>query len=71
MKKDNVVSLKKPGENSDTLTELLRDGARTLLAEAVQAELAEFLSQYQAVRDARGRSVWYELFRFCCNFVDP
>ena len=55
MKKDNVVSLKKPGENSDTLTELLRDGARTLLFEAVQAELAEFLSQYQAVRDARGR----------------
>ena len=29
MKKDNVVSLKKPFYNSETLT-LLRDGARTL-----------------------------------------
>ena len=55
MTKDNVVSLKKPGENADTLTELLRDGARTLLFEAVQAELAEFLSQYQAKRDERSR----------------
>ena len=38
---DIVVSLKKPGEHSATLTALLRDGARALLAEAVQAALAE------------------------------
>ena len=55
MKKDTVVSLKKPAANSDALTELLRDGARALLAEAAQAELTEFLSQYQPARDARGR----------------
>ena len=48
MKKDTVVSLKKPVEESDPLTALLRAGARQLLCEAVAAELAEYLSQYQA-----------------------
>ena len=55
MKKDTVVSLKKPVEESDPLTGLLRAGARQLLHEAVAAELAEYLSQYQAERDAGGR----------------
>ena len=55
MKKDTVVSLKKPVEESDPLTGLLREGARQLLCEAVEAELAEYLSQYQAERDAGGR----------------
>ena len=55
MKKDTVVSLKKPVEESDPLTGLLREGARQLLHEAVAAELAEYLSQYQAKRDAGGR----------------
>ena len=55
MKKDTVVSLKKPVEESDPLTGLLRAGAQQLLCEAVAAELAEYLSQYQAERDAGGR----------------
>ena len=55
MKKDTVVSLKKPVEESDPLTGLLREGARQLLHEAVAAELAEYLSQYQAEREADGR----------------
>ena len=55
MKKDTVVSLKKPVEESDPLTGLLREGARQLLHEAVEAELADYLSQYQAERDAGGR----------------
>ena len=55
MKKDTVVSLKKPVEESDPLTALLRAGARQLLCEAVAAELAEYLSQYQAEREADGR----------------
>ncbi len=55
MRKDKVVSLKKPEADPDTLTELLRAGARALLAKAVQAELAEFLLQYQATCDVRGR----------------
>ena len=55
MKKDTVVSLKKPVEESDPLTALLRAGAQQLLCEAVAAELAEYLSQYQAEREADGR----------------
>ena len=55
MKKDTVVSLKKPAEESDPLTSLLRDGARQLLHEAVEAELTDYLSQYQVERDSSGR----------------
>ena len=55
MKKDTVVSLKKPVEELDPLTALLRAGAQQLLCEAVVAELAEYLSQYQAEREADGR----------------
>ena len=39
MKKDTVVSLKKPVEELDPLTALLRAGAQQLLCEAVVAEL--------------------------------
>lgn len=37
------------------MASLLRDGAQQLLYAAVEAELAEYLSQYQAERVARGR----------------
>ena len=40
MKKDTVVSLKKPVEEAAPLTSLLRDGAQQLLYGAVEAELA-------------------------------
>lgn len=55
MKKDNVISLEKPAENRDILTEMLQAGAKELLTKAVQAELSEFLSQYQDVIDEQGR----------------
>ena len=55
MKKDTVVSLKKPAEESDPLSSLLREGARALLHEAVEAELATYLSGYADERDAAGR----------------
>ncbi len=55
MKKDTVVALKKPVAESDPLTSLLREGAQQLLYEAVDAELAAYLSQYQDDRDAGGR----------------
>lgn len=55
MKKDNVISLEKPAEERDILTELLRAGAKELLATAVQAEMHEFLSLYQHVTDEQGR----------------
>jgi putative transposase len=40
---DNIVKLSQPGTFSDPLTEVLRDGARALLAYAVEAEVASFL----------------------------
>jgi transposase-like protein len=55
MDKNTVVELKKPGEISeDPLTELLRSGARQLIAEAVEAELQEFLAQFANYRTQQG-----------------
>lgn len=44
MRKDNIIALKKPETISDLLTEVLRNGAKRLLAAAVEAEVDEFLS---------------------------
>ena len=41
---DNVVKLIQPGILTDRLTEVLRDGARALLTQAVEAEVSEFLA---------------------------
>ena len=55
MKNDNVIPLEKPVENEDLLTAMLRQGAKDLISRAVQAELTEFLAQYQDVVDDEGR----------------
>jgi len=55
---DNVFALKNPGVANgvrDALTEVLREGARSLLAQAVEAEVAEFLARHGEQRDAAGR----------------
>ena len=44
MTKTNVFELTQPGTFSDPLTEVLRNGARTLLGQAVEAEVAAWLS---------------------------
>ena len=44
MTKTNVFQLSQPGTFADPLTEVLRSGARALLAQAVEAEVAAFLS---------------------------
>jgi transposase-like protein len=55
MKKNTVVGLKKPFEIAeDPLTELLRTGARRLIAEAVEAELQDFLEQFSEYRNQQG-----------------
>jgi putative transposase len=43
---DNVIHLIQPGILDDQLTEILRNGARALLAKAVEAEVADFLGKY-------------------------
>lgn len=55
MKKDTVVSIEEPNEVQDPLTEVLRRGAKKLIAEAVQAELEELLGEYEDQRDGQGR----------------
>ena len=55
MKEDSVVSIEEPTTNKDVLTEVLREGAQKLLAEAVQAELEELLEEYREERDGEGR----------------
>lgn len=59
MSDDNVFVLKNPAvanEVRDALTEVLREGARTLLAQAIEAEVAEFLAGHADKRDAAGRT---------------
>ena len=46
MPNDNVVRLIQPGAFDDQLTEVLRNGARALLAQAVEAEVADFLAKH-------------------------
>ena len=58
MPKDTVVRLIQPGAFDDQLTEVLRNGARALLARAVEAEVAGFLEKqdsWTSMRNARPR----------------
>jgi putative transposase len=51
---DNVVKLIQPGAFSDQLTEVLRNGARALLAQAVEAEVGDFLAKYADLKTEEG-----------------
>ena len=44
MTETNVFQLSQPGTFTDPLTEVLRNGARALLAQAVEAEVSSLLS---------------------------
>ena len=44
MTETNVFQLSQPGTFADPLTEVLRNGARALLTQAVEAEVAALLS---------------------------
>ena len=52
---DNVTKLTQPGSFEDPLTEVLRNGARALLAQAVEAEVAEFLAKHADLKTDDGR----------------
>ena len=55
MSNSNVVKLVQPGTFSDQLTEVLRRGARCLLAQAVEAEVADFLGGHGERKTGDGR----------------
>lgn len=56
MSNDNVIDLKKPESFvDDPITEILRRGARKLLAEALEAEIDLLINQYRHLNDEQGR----------------
>src|SRR4029079_1162524 len=52
---NNVIKLTQPGAFSDSLTEILRNGARALLGQAIKAEVAEFLAKHADLKTATGQ----------------
>jgi putative transposase len=52
---DNVIKLIQPGAFDDQLTDILRSGARALLAQAVEAEVADFLCTHADLKTQDGR----------------
>ena len=58
MHNDTEVGLRNPGvpgEVQDALTDVLRQGAHQLLAQAIESEVAEFLARHRETRDEAGR----------------
>src|SRR6266542_1445024 len=57
-RKPAVVEYRNPGVAlpvADALTEVLRSGARELLQQAVEAEVAEFITRHRELKDERER----------------
>ncbi|MCK5783887.1 MAG: IS256 family transposase [Desulfobacterales bacterium] len=55
MSKDNVIDLKKPEHFvDDPITDILRQGARKLLAQALETEIDIFLNNYKELTDESG-----------------
>ena len=50
----NVIKLAQPGTFTNSLTEILRDGARALLTQAVETEVADFLGRYGDLKTEAG-----------------
>jgi transposase-like protein len=56
MNEHNVVAMSGRESVRDELTELIREGARKLIAEGLEAEVGELLATLSARRDAAGRA---------------
>ena len=60
MKHDSVVELKKKEPFiDDAITDILRKGVRQLLAQALEAEIELYISQFAEMRDEQGRQASY------------
>ena len=55
MEENNVIKFVEPGTFVDGLTEVLRNGARKLLTQAVETEVAEFIGRYRDLVTEEGR----------------
>jgi putative transposase len=67
VEEDSVVSLLRPGPGvvSDPLLAVLREGARQMLMQAVEAEVEAFLAAHGELTDGQGRR------RLVCNGHAP
>jgi putative transposase len=52
---DNIVKCAEPGACEDPLTEVLRWGARKLLADAIEAEVSDFLGRHSRFLTEEGQ----------------
>jgi putative transposase len=52
---DNIVTFAEPGAFEDPLTEVLRCGARKLLADAIEAEVSDFLDRHSRFLTEEGQ----------------
>ena len=56
MKNDTTTALQMPeASTKDVLTDILRDGAREMLGNAIEAEVADYIAAHAHERDANGR----------------
>lgn len=55
MTENNVIKLSQPGTFTDSLTGILRSGARALLMQAVEAEVADFLHRHCDLKTSTGQ----------------
>ena len=55
MSDSNVIKLTQPGAFTDSLTEILRSGARALLTQAIEAEVTEFLAKHADLKTEAGQ----------------
>jgi putative transposase len=56
MIKSNVIDLSSREENADLLTDLIRQGARKLIEQAVEAELADYMAAFRDRKLGDGRA---------------
>jgi transposase-like protein len=54
MNENNITHLVQPGEFDDPLTEVVRNGARRLLAQAVESEVEQFLTDHAHLKTENG-----------------
>ncbi len=54
MTDSTVLAFRQPGEIADPLTEILRQGARELLAQAIEAEVCAHLEAHIHLKDRPG-----------------
>ena len=60
MSKDTVIEARNPEKGTrDDLTDLLREGAKRLIAEAVDAELSATLAQFATTRTRHVTGTWF------------